>query len=168
MDRVVPARRLQLGDQGVVDDDVRQFHATLLMNTFVDVADLPRIPGGFQYARALASWSVKLGFDGFEFDVPEGHLGFAPKVNNAEFKTFWSTGVAWGNYAQNLKKKEFALTVSEGRFELSSFSASDLPEGTVKASVGGEQVAADVEQGEVVFAKPVVLNAGDTLTITIQ
>ena len=123
---------------------------------------------GYQYARALASWSVKLGLDGFEFDVPGGHLGFAPKVNKEDFKTFWSTGVAWGQYSQNLKKKEFILKVIEGETTLKSLSIVDLPKGKIKATVGNNKLEVKVEKDMMILDKPVTLKTGDTLEIAVK
>ena len=123
---------------------------------------------GYQYARALASWSVKLGLDGFEFDVPEGHLGFSRKINKENFKTFWSTGVAWGEYSQNLKKKEFILKVFEGQTELKSLTFSNLPNGEIKANVGEINLKVKVKNGKIIFSKPVNLSSGDILKIVVK
>ena len=62
----------------------------------------------------MASWSVKLALDGFTFSLTDGRLGFAPKINAAEYRTVWSTGTGWGEYAQNTAEGNYTLTVRYG------------------------------------------------------
>lgn len=64
---------------------------------------------GHHYARAMSSWSVKLALDGFTFSLPEGRLGFAPRIHAGDFRTFWSTGTGWGFYTQRPGEGKFRL-----------------------------------------------------------
>ena len=57
---------------------------------------------GNHYARSLASWSLLIALSGFKFDMTRGQVSFAPKINQGNFKTFWSTGKAWGMYTQKI------------------------------------------------------------------
>jgi hypothetical protein len=66
---------------------------------------------GHHYARAMASWSVKLALDGFTFDLPQGRLGFSPKISPQDYRTFWSTGTGWGVYSQDLGEGTFRFDV---------------------------------------------------------
>jgi len=55
---------------------------------------------GYHYARSMASWGLILALSGFSYDMVEGKLDFKPRINREDFKTFWSTGTAWGTYQQ--------------------------------------------------------------------
>lgn len=48
------------------------------------------VEGSDHYSRAMHSWNVLLTLSGFTFDGPAGKLGFAPKLNPASFKSFFS------------------------------------------------------------------------------
>ena len=75
---------------------------------------------GSNYARSMASFALIPILSGFEFDMPEKHLGFNPQ-NNKKFMSLWSIDGAWGEFAINGKKAEFKL--SEGKVALKSFGA---------------------------------------------
>ena len=56
---------------------------------------------GHHYARSMASWGLITALSGFRFDMVNGNtIGFDPKIHREDFQTFWSTGKAWGLYAQ--------------------------------------------------------------------
>jgi non-lysosomal glucosylceramidase len=55
---------------------------------------------GHHYARSLASWALLPALSGFKFDMLKGEVGFAPMINENDFRCFWSTGKAWGTYSQ--------------------------------------------------------------------
>ncbi|HHV97199.1 MAG TPA: hypothetical protein GXX37_12145 [Clostridiaceae bacterium] len=55
---------------------------------------------GHHYVRSMASWSVLLALSGFKYDMVKGTMSFAPAINQDNFRTFWSTGRAWGIYRQ--------------------------------------------------------------------
>jgi uncharacterized protein (DUF608 family) len=55
---------------------------------------------GHHYVRSMASWGLLIALSGFQFDLPRGEIAFAPAVNADDFRTFWSTGRAWGTYSQ--------------------------------------------------------------------
>lgn len=54
---------------------------------------------GRHYARAMASWAPIPVLSGFRYDGRKGRMEFAPKINVHDFRCFWSTPVAWGNFA---------------------------------------------------------------------
>lgn len=55
---------------------------------------------GNHYARSMSSWGLLVALSGFTCDLPRGEIGFAPRINAEDFRTFWSTGRAWGIYTQ--------------------------------------------------------------------
>lgn len=55
---------------------------------------------GHHYARSMASWALLLALSGFQYDLVRGMIRFQPALSADHFKTFWSTGKAWGMYSQ--------------------------------------------------------------------
>ncbi len=55
---------------------------------------------GNHYARSMASWGLLPALSGFVCDMARNELTFAPRINAEDFRTFWSTGRAWGTYTQ--------------------------------------------------------------------
>jgi uncharacterized protein (DUF608 family) len=71
---------------------------------------------GVQYARALASWSVLLALSGIEYNGLTMELSFFPKMNASDFRSFWSTGSAWGEII--IHENESRLEVMHGTLAL--------------------------------------------------
>jgi hypothetical protein len=77
---------------------------------------------GHHYARAMASWSVLLALSGYRYSALDGRLGFAPALNKEDFRCFFSTGAAWGAFAQRRSTGGLAadISVSEGALTLNT------------------------------------------------
>jgi uncharacterized protein (DUF608 family) len=56
---------------------------------------------GGHYVRAMASWGLLNALSGFQFDMANREISFAPVIHEDNFQSFWSTGQAWGTYSQN-------------------------------------------------------------------
>lgn len=54
---------------------------------------------GHHYTRSMASWALLTALSGFEANLAENRISFAPKADGA-FTTFWSHGKGWGTYRQ--------------------------------------------------------------------
>ena len=54
---------------------------------------------GHHCARAMASWSAFVAWNGFEYDGRDGTLSF--DLPGGVGQTFWSTGSAWGTWTQS-------------------------------------------------------------------
>jgi uncharacterized protein (DUF608 family) len=122
---------------------------------------------GHHYARAMASWSVKLALDGFTFSATDGRLGFAPKIHAAAYRTVWSTGTGWGEYAQNTAEGSYTLTVRYGTQTLRRLDLTDLPDKPVQVRGPLGTLTATREQDTMLLAAPLTLQAGETLRITV-
>jgi hypothetical protein len=120
---------------------------------------------GHHYARAMASWSVKLALDGFRCSLPAGMLGFAPKINASEYSTFWSTSTGWGRYLQRPETGEFRIEVLYGTQRLRSLDLADLSAETVNVMGPNGPIDSHVNGSVVTFGKPVNLSTGDELVI---
>ncbi|MCX6902898.1 MAG: GH116 family glycosyl hydrolase, partial [Verrucomicrobia bacterium] len=130
---------------------------------------------GDHYARSMASYGVFLSACGYEYHGPNGHLGFAPRLNPENFKCAFTTAEGWGSYQQRLEAAALKSQVSVkwGRLRLATFSQA-LPPGfrpaKVKATVAGKAVPATliVQAGraDLKFEQAFLLQAGDSLDLT--
>jgi non-lysosomal glucosylceramidase len=132
---------------------------------------------GDHYARAMASWSLILALSGYRYSAPEATLSFAPQVSERKFRSFFSTGSGWGTFEQRAAKAGLKMTLelSYGSLTLSRLGGT-VPAGTkirarkVSVKLGRESIDAEAEtiDGRVfaVLEEPVILAAGDVLTLT--
>ncbi len=60
---------------------------------------------GHHYARSMASWGLILALSGYQCDMTEKKISFSPRINEDDFRCFWSTGTAWGTYTQKRDAK---------------------------------------------------------------
>jgi uncharacterized protein (DUF608 family) len=128
------------------------------------------------YARAMSSYGVFTAVCGYEHHGPNGHLGFAPRVTSEAFRAPFTTAEGWGTFSQSRKRgsQHEKIEVKWGRLKLSTLSF-DLADGPqlrkVKVSVAGRKVPTSVarerDKVTVTFAKPVSIEAGQTLDVVI-
>jgi hypothetical protein len=133
---------------------------------------------GDHYARAMASWGCLLALTGFTYDGPAGRLGFAPRWQPEDFRAFFSAAEGWGSLRQRRTdgRQEHGITVQHGQVRLREVVV-QLPEKMttkeVRAAVGDRQVRAEHKVNEqdrtvtVRLAEPLVLQAGETLTVSL-
>ena len=132
---------------------------------------------GDHYARAMASWGVLLGLAGFEYNGPQRHLGFLPKITPEAFRSLFSTADGWGTYDQRRdgQRQIHQLDVKWGQVALRSLTLQVLggkPTKTVTVTAAGAPVkdVSITQQGEqYVLQLPgeVVIPAGKLLQIEI-
>jgi len=103
---------------------------------------------GSNYARSMASFALLPIFSGFEFDLPNGHLGFNPRIDRRGFKSFWSIDGGWGMFEMN--NGEMKLTLREGSLKLKSF-GTDTAQSVKRVLIDGESVPFSSEEGRVTF-----------------
>lgn len=72
---------------------------------------------GSNYARSMSSYALIPILSGFEFDMPNNHIGFSPYKTDS-FSCIWSLDGAWGSV--KLSKNKFTLSVIEGELPLCS------------------------------------------------
>ncbi|MCX8052356.1 MAG: non-lysosomal glucosylceramidase [Armatimonadetes bacterium] len=123
---------------------------------------------GHHYARAMASWSVILALTGFHYSAPDRLIAFGPKVNAADFRSFYSTGSCWGIYSQRLVEGCFSakISVSWGEVELQKIEL-DVPSDyvcrSVRASIGAKDLAPLFEKN----GDRLVVTLGDSAKISV-
>ncbi len=125
------------------------------------------------YSRALSCWSVLLAIQGFEYNGPEGKIGFHPKWKKDDFCSFFSTTGAWGTFTQkmegNIQKTRLALDF--GNLLLNQFHTNKLFTGNVKnvsVMLNGEEIGFKLLQSDeltIQFDSFLNLSEGDHLEI---
>jgi non-lysosomal glucosylceramidase len=130
---------------------------------------------GSHYARSMASWAVLTALSGYEFDVPNGRIGFTPRLRADDYRTFWSLDTGWGSYAQRLdgERAEVELAVAYGELALQALHLGSLDEvRTAKVTVDEHPVAATFAAEEtgwtVLFSEPLILKPGQCVTIRVR
>jgi uncharacterized protein (DUF608 family) len=136
---------------------------------------------GHHYARAMSSWGLLLALSGYAYSGVDLKLGFAPKVYPENFRTFWTTGSAWGVFRQKAaagKGLKTEILVSGGEQKLRELSL-DLPpslHGKKIVSLSGELAGKPVklafkQSGNAVvlsWAQPLGIKAGETLAVDLK
>ncbi len=101
---------------------------------------------GSNYARPMASFALLPIYAGFDYDLPHGHIGFAPIVKG-DFNALWSVGTGWGEYKRT--DKEHRITLCDGELKLTSLS---LPDTVKTLTVDGAPVSFEIRDGKLLFA----------------
>jgi hypothetical protein len=106
-------------------------------------------------------------------------MEFAPKINAQDFRCFWSTPVAWGNFA--FSPRGLTLSAAAGAVSLNEVmighvnpvdSSPHSAAGRFKVMSGSHEIAYKVspEDGgvRIQFTSSVVVDAGNALQIVAQ
>ncbi len=121
---------------------------------------------GHHYARAMSSWSLLLALSGYHYSAPQRRLSFAPLVNAAGFRCFFSTGSAWGSYSQTISGKKMTCSV-EVRFGALALRTLEItvPDSLVAAKVSVAGPAGALAAKSAVTGKRMVINVGAEVTL---
>jgi hypothetical protein len=120
---------------------------------------------GHHYARAMSSWSLITALSGYHYNAAKGQLAFAPHINEGDFKCFFSTGNAWGQFSQTREGECYSAKVEVrwGELELRELA---LPVGNVRqVVVAGRSISARSEAGVIRFSERVTIRAGQALEV---
>jgi len=122
---------------------------------------------GDHYVRPMASWSLLEAAAGYSYDATQRSLMFVPWINPGDFRSFFIAGSGWGAFSQ--KGNAARLSVDYGSLSLKELCLkSDAA--NVKVRLGEQAVVAEAEQVDgcvrLRFAQPIVVAAGETLTVT--
>lgn len=132
---------------------------------------------GDHYARAMAAYGVFLAACGYEYHGPKGHLGFAPRLKPENFKCAFTAAEGWGSFTQQIStdRQRAEIDLKYGKLNLRTLSlgvVGDREPRRAEVIVGGSATKArmDYSKGRAVisFEQPVVLNAGDRLTLILE
>ncbi len=129
---------------------------------------------GDHYARAMSSWSVLLAAQGFKYHGPKGIVGFAPKLQEKNFRSFFSTAEGWGSFSQKrggntqtnlIELKYGALRLKQLELEVPSASLRD-----VKLELSGKDFPFDRKISDsrlvITFPGPLNLKPGSSIKVT--
>ena len=124
---------------------------------------------GHHYARAMAAWSGILALSGFQYDGRTAAIEALPRVNAANFRSFWSAGTAWGTFS--VTGSNLRVQVLKGK--LACRSANFRGNGSKgSVTVGGKAVAHKVSLREGIarleFEDAVTLGEGDELRVELR
>jgi hypothetical protein len=122
----------------------------------------------------MAAWGGILALSGFQYDAHGGRLAFAPLVNAADFRCFWSAPAAWGTFSQRLQegRLQAQIAVEHGALPLGELSLA-LPKGVklgaVQVSLGGkaQKNGKSLKDGalSIKLTEPATIRPGEVLTI---
>ncbi len=128
---------------------------------------------GDHYTRAMSSWSVLLAAQGFRYHGPKGILGFAPKLQQNDFKSFFSTAEGWGSFSQKRKPNSQTNFVE---LKYGTLNLRQLELGApsprlrqVKLELNGEAFRAQqklvADNLVITFSRPLSLKEGDSIKV---
>lgn len=122
---------------------------------------------GSNYARSMAAYAALPTLSGFEFDMPDKHIGFSPKLQEkGGYQSFWSLCGAWGNvyYAAGSMQVE----VLWGSMDLASIGTGMSMNDDVEAYFNDVPLSIELHGKNTVSFTPVQLSAGDNIKVTGQ
>lgn len=128
---------------------------------------------GHHYARAMASWAAIPALAGFSFHAAVKRLEIRPRINAEKFRSFWSTGTAWGEFSQTAGEGRQRLVVSllQGQATLRTVRvdwAGAAPKTSASAARKTLPHKVQAEAGGLLFdlGSDVTLHAGEDLVLT--
>jgi len=138
---------------------------------------------GDHYARAMASYGSFISACGFRYHGPRGHLRFAPRFNQADFRCAFTSASGWGSYGQQClsgESQRHRIRMLYGTLGLAQLAlpivASAARGGTATATIemaGIRRTTRRVpisDEGDVliVLESPLTLEEGDELTVELH
>jgi len=131
---------------------------------------------GIHYSRAMASHGAFIGACGYEHHGPKGHLGFAPKLTQENFRAPLTAAEGWGTFAQTISgnKMDASVEIKSGQLKLQTLrltfaNASKAVGATAK--LGGNSVpvtcAFDGDRALLTFASSLTIAEGQKLSVEI-
>ena len=131
---------------------------------------------GDHYARAMASYGVFQALAGFVYDGPAGRLGMAPRINAANFSSFFAAAAGWGTLQQEGSgaQQTNRVILRDGTLALREFLAAPIVDGvrgvkSVVVKLGETTLPAQAGwrdgRGVVTLGEAVTLGTDDELAI---
>jgi len=132
---------------------------------------------GHHYSRSMASYALLLALSGFQYQAHKQRLGFAPRVNERDFRCFFSAQAAWGEYRQRVHRAraEIVIQVDVGALplrELRLAGAAARMGGSVSAKIGQRRVACrksgGAKRAALAFQPAVTVTPDSALSLTLR
>jgi uncharacterized protein (DUF608 family) len=128
------------------------------------------------YSRAMASYASFIAICGFEYNGPEGHIGFAPRLNPGNFRCAFTGAKGWGSYAQKIGHSEGQCTIAIrwGELNLNTVSI-NIPAASIitkaNVSTGDKAIATSISrQGPrllITMGERITLSPGNPLSVSL-
>jgi non-lysosomal glucosylceramidase len=127
---------------------------------------------GHHYARAMSAWSGIVTLSGFRYRGQDQTVVAAPKVNAANFSSFWSAGNAWGVFTQTAAPRtQFTLAVSAGKLACRSVELAGAAGAKTAARLGSKSLAHDARRRDgrtvLTLRDPVEIAEGQRLVLDL-
>jgi len=131
---------------------------------------------GDHYARGMASHGVFLALCGFEYDGPQGHLGFAPRMTPEDFRSAFTTAEGWGTFSQQLQPQgaRYEIAVRWGRLTVKTLAlqpAAGAKPKTVRVTLAGREIPAEMSQQDgrlrITLGDAIVARADESITVDV-
>ena len=128
------------------------------------------------YARAMSSWSLLIASQGLVLEGPKGILGFKPRWQPEDHRSFFTAPEGWGLFVQQRKPGEQTarIEVRHGRLKLREL-VFELPQGapaTAAVTVAGRPIAAALHQSgaavRIVLEQETTIPEGSVLEATLR
>jgi len=123
---------------------------------------------GHHYARAMAAYGSIVALSGFQYSAIDRHIVFYPKINQNNFKCFWSVPSAWGIYKQKITKSqtEISIKVSAGQLKLKRLTVAGNKRKIKKTMINGKAIKDISQCGErIEFGKEIAISKNKTLGV---
>jgi uncharacterized protein (DUF608 family) len=128
------------------------------------------------YTRAMSSHGTFIAACGYEYNGPERHLGFAPRVSPERFKAAFTAAEGWGGFSQvregTTQTETIAIAYGQLRLKTLAFAIgeSQAPR-SIQVKLGGQAVNASmrVENTRVLvtLADEITIKRDETLVVTL-
>ena len=128
------------------------------------------------YARAMSSWSLLIASQGLVLEGPKGILGFKPRWQPEDHRSFYTAPEGWGLFVQQRKPAEQTerIEVRHGRLRLREL-VFELPKDTEASAtvvIAGQPVPAtlkrDSAEVRLVLEKEAVVPEGTSVEVRLQ
>ncbi|MBE6807924.1 MAG: hypothetical protein E7524_00475 [Ruminococcaceae bacterium] len=108
-----------LMSEGLIDEGIKVVRTARARFTGENRNPWNEFECGSNYARPMSSFAMLPILSGYEFDMPNKHIGFIPKLKG-DFKCFFSIGSGWGSFIKTERSQKIVLNY--GELELRSVS----------------------------------------------
>jgi uncharacterized protein (DUF608 family) len=124
---------------------------------------------GHHYSRSMSSYALLLALSGFSYSAAEARIGFAPRIFEQDFRSFFSVGSGWGLFSQkrNGQEWELSLDIRFGSLTLKELSTGIAQAVGARATIGDEEVAVGFKEGRLIFSAPVMITPEEGLVLKL-
>ncbi len=129
------------------------------------------------YARAMSSWSLLLASQGQVLDGPQGLLGFKPRWQPEDHRSFYTAPEAWGLFVQQRQGRQQTerIEVRHGRLRLRELIFElppDAPDAKAEVSVAGRPLPFTSRQNgkeiRLTLEQECLANEGETIAVAFR